>query len=225
MVAGRAAGDGLSHHNAFVITTCTPASDPTPELLQSASREARNTALEAALRLSSLNDEPAPVSLALGSHRYRFIQGNLEPNYDVFAGIPPARWPQTSHEFWTAEAGLSEPNCDIPCSLLNDSWAITGAIITLTLDYHDHRGNPYPNLLLTPDGSLTHELTPPRLDVFGRPQPGPEAAPTPANDPQAAWLRATMPLRSAQRANFRIRYLQLLAQYPGHLTFQFDWRT
>lgn len=212
----------MRRYPAFVITPFTTPDGACPPGLDQAAAWARDTAIDAALRLPGW---PAPQSLALGCARYRFIQGCLEENHEIFAGLPPENWPQLTHTFWSATDGNSPHAEAVPADVLECAWSSAQALVAFALDNHHSRPAPYPSLMITPDGALRHELAHPQCDVFGNPQPRQDAPHSQRNGHLAQWMQATQPLRSLERVLFRIDYLKALRSHSNHLVLALEWTT
>ncbi len=214
----------MLHQTTYIITAETtpfPA-QPSQHQLDLAAAQARQIALQVVANMP--DDHPAyPETLSLGGRSYRFIQGNLNTNHEVFAGKPPAHWPQMSIQFWSQNIGAAKTE-PVPDEVLHNCWNHTDSLITLALEHHDtHRLRPYPQMIITPADDCQHHMGYPDTDVFDDPAPGGTVALYLKGDPATSHHRAIQALRDIDAAFFRRDYLQTLASFPGHIVMEMDW--
>ena len=214
----------MAHYTAFIITSeITPyPSQPSQEQLHKAAREATNIVL-AAIQNMDEQSGTYPETLSIGCRSYRFIQGNLDTNNFTFANTPHDRWPQLSMQFWSQNKGANLDRT-IPDIVLENCWSRPENLITLALDHHNHHPiQPYPQMLIEPDGTYHHHLGFPDTDVFDDPSPGGTVSLYLKGDPASAWYKAMQPLRDIAKARFRHDYLRALAGYMGNIVIELDW--
>ena len=218
----------MSHQTAFIITSVTtpfPA-EPDHELVRLAVEEAGVTAVNAAIDAltSETDNSAAPETLAVGCRQHRFIQGNILTNSETFVDTPLGLRPEQTFEIWGQNRGQKASAEDAPNSVLQSCWNHADRLIELAIRHHQSGRPIYPELLITPDGRVQHQLTHPDMDVFDDPSPGGTIALfMPDQDPAMAWHRAKAPLRDLEQAQFRIDYLRTLAAHMGHIVIEFDW--
>lgn len=222
----------MADHNLFVIT---PLPNPVQRangiqdhsVLAAALQEATDLAVTAARRMTPDTLAPVPTELHLGARTNRFIQGNLDSPSETYAGVPKEDRPPASALIWRAESGLAPQN--LPANLLLDSWSRADILARMALhpDYRPTLLQPrlQPDMLITPDGRLRHQLGPIDHDVFEDQTPGLVAAALLGGPPDQAFDHAKAPLRELENALFRIDYLRSLAQNPQNLVISMLWRT
>ena len=187
--------------------------EPDHELVRLAAEEAGITAVIA-----------APETLAVGCRQHRFIQGNILTNSETFVDTPQRLRPEQTFEIWGENSGRKANAEDAPNSVLQSCWNHAARLIELAIRHHQSGRPIYPELLITPDGRVQHQLTYQDTDVFDDPSPGGTASLfMPDQDPVMAWHRAKQPLRDLEQAQFRIDYLRTLAAHMGHIVIEFDW--
>ena len=213
----------MTHYAAYVITGQLKPADRQPDndQLRAAVLEAQKIAEKA---ISARRDEQAnPESLGLGTTQYRMIQGNLLTNYNTFAPMPQDQWPQCSEDFWSEAKGRTKNAAKAPEHIIDSSWNTGGALITMALEYHNMERQPYPQVLITPEGEVTHHVSWPDADVFGDRDPGGTAAKFSSENAAQAWHAAAEPLRDLAKASFRVDYLRTLAGYTENIIVALDW--
>ncbi len=218
----------MSHQTAFIITSVTtdfPNETPTTDQLRHAAREAGRIAVTAASQMDQQSGEdPAPESLAVGSRQHQFIQGNRKTNRETFGNIPTSWWPELTFEIWGENNGQKADAADAPEDVISNAWNHADALIALALKSKWAQNPTYPEILITPDATVSHQLKYHDEDVFHDPSPGGTVALfLPDQDPALSWHMAKRPLAELEQANFRINYLRTLAAYPGHIVVEFDW--
>ena len=215
----------MSHYAAFVITSETAGlsgGQPTPEQLRRAAAQAEAAIMK--LLAETPEDSSAyPESIAVGCRQYRFIQGNLRTNSEHFGVNAPVNLDDSTFEIWSQRHGPKAPADQAPDKVISISWNCTEKLVKLALESHQRPRPLYPQLLITPDGQLQHQLEYPDLDVFDDPAPGGAASKYLAGDPANAWHRAKQPIHDLEQAYFRIRYLQTLSKHPERIVLEFDW--
>ena len=170
------------------------------------------TAIATASRLHYLELKPVPETLAVGCRQYQFIQGNH------------AAGPELTSEIWNQKSGQKANAVDAASEVLDNCWNLTNQLIRLALKNNYAETPTYPQLLITPEGVVMHQLKQHDHDVFGDLTPGGMVARFRGSEsPAVAWEMAKRPLEELEQAKFRIQYLNALAAYPDHAVVEFDW--
>ena len=207
----------MPHHTAFVITSVTPdpqVTQPDRETLIQAAQEAADITQRSAMGLESS---------AIGSNRFRFIQGQTALNFHLSRGEPGYNLPPMT-------TSPEEPN---PKTLANN-WNTTNNLIALALNNpeDDLTGQPgtrvIPDILASfDDPDLLNGAALTRFDVFGDPvfddSPSVAAQFLPECEPGYAKYLASVPVAELEWANHTIRYIRTLYRLPDHLVIQMDW--
>ena len=218
----------MSHQSAFIITSITtpfPA-EPSHHQLKSAAAEAGQAAMNAATSMDQQSsNDPNPETIAIGSNQYRFIQGNLMTNSETFADTPAGPHPQQTFEIWSEARGQMANPRDTPQEILEGCWNHADNLVKIAIESHLKPRPLYPKILITPNGTVLHQLKYHDQDVFDDPSPGGTANLFVPGDPIMAWHRSKAPLQDLEQAKFRIEYLRTLAAYPNHIVVALDWNT
>ena len=213
----------MTHYAGFVITSQQmPARrKPSEEELKTAVAEAQKLAEAALARLDDA--QGAPESLGIGTTQYRMIQGNLQTNYNTFAPMPSNEWPQCTEDFWSEAKGRTREAAEAAEDIVRSSWNAGRALVEMALDHHNMERQPYPQVLITPDGLISHHIGWPDADVFGDKEPGGTARRFTKKGPAEAWHAAAEPLRDLAKASFRVEYLAIMARHPENIVIALDW--